>query len=426
MTARHRARSASSDARARPCASLVRPDGIPRARRAGRVLLAVALLAVAPGACSDPPSTPVDAAPPDAIPVDADPGAYVWDLPPGFPQPQVPEDNPMTEDKVELGRHLFYDQRLSGNGTQACASCHLQELAFADGKTTPVGSTGEAIPRNSPGLGNVAYYSTLTWPSPLLEHLEQQLLVPIFGERPIELGVTGNEELVLDRLRAEPVYEPLFRAAFPDDADPYTWSNIVQALASFVRTMITGNSPYDRYVYQGQDDALSESAQRGLALFFSERLECHHCHGGFHFSKAVKYEGSRFIEKNFANIGLYNLDAEGSYPPGAQGLFEFTADPADKGKYRSPSLRNVTLTAPYMHDGSIATLEEVIRHYEAAGRVIESGPNAGDGRANPNKSNFIIGFTLTDQERADVLAFLESLTDETFLSDPRFVNPWPP
>jgi cytochrome c peroxidase len=387
-------------------------------------LLATALLAAAPGACSDPTAAPVDAAPPDATPPDADPGVYVWDLPPGFPTPQVPEDNPMSEDKVELGRHLFFDLRLSGNGTQACASCHLQELAFADGKATPLGSTGEAIPRNSPGLGNVAYYSTLTWPSPLLEHLEQQLLVPLFGERPIELGLTGNEEIVLGRLRADPVYETLFRAAFPDDADPYTLNNVVKALASFVRTMISGDSPYDRYVYQGQEDALSESAQRGMALFFSETLECHHCHGSFLFSKAVKYEGSRFVEKSFANIGLYNLDGEGSYPAGHQGLFEFTADPADKGKYRSPSLRNVALTAPYMHDGSIATLEEVIRHYEAGGRVIESGPNAGDGRANPNKSTFIVGFTLTDQERADVLAFLESLTDPAFLTDPRFGDPW--
>jgi cytochrome c peroxidase len=406
MIARHRAPSASSEARA-PLAM---------------ALLAAVLL---PAACSDPPAAPADAAPPDAVPVDADPGAYVWNLPPGFPQPQVPESNPMTVDKVELGRHLFYDPRLSGNATQACASCHLQELAFADGEVTPTGSTGDAIPRNSPGLGNVAYYSTLTWPNPLLEHFEQQLLVPIFGERPVELGATGNEEAILERLRVEPVYEPLFRAAFPGDADPYTWDNIVKALSSFLRTMITGDSAYDRYVYQGQDDALSDSAQRGMALFFSERLECHHCHGGFHFSKAVKYEGSRFIEKNFANIGLYNLDAEGGYPAGAQGLYEFTASPADKGKYRSPSLRNVALTAPYMHDGSIATLDEVIRHYEAGGRVTADGPNAGDGRQNPNKSDFIIGFTLTDQERADLLAFLASLTDEAFLADPRLANPWP-
>lgn len=417
MTARGRVSSGWSDVRRRD------PSRGRSARQAGGAL---AVVAAALCGCSGSSSSPVDAAPvPDAVPVDADPSAYAWELPHRFPRPQVPEDNPMSAEKVELGRHLFYDDRLSGNGTQSCASCHFQELAFADGEVTPVGSTGETIPRNSPGLGNVAYYSTLTWPSPILEALETQLLVPIFGEFPVELGATGNEELILDRLRDEPVYAPLFTAAFPDDADPYTWNNIVKALASFVRTMISGDSPYDRYVYQGQDDALSESARRGLALFFTERLECHHCHAGFLMSKAVKYEGSRFVEKNFANIGLYNLDQDGSYPPGGQGLFEFTGDPRDKGKFRSPSLRNVALTAPYMHDGSIATLEEVIRHYEAAGRVIEAGPNAGDGRANPNKSGFIIGFELTDQERADLIAFLESLTDESFVTDPRFSSPWP-
>ena len=386
-----------------------------------RVAAALAVLAAALCACSDGPGPqpqPFDAG------VDADPGGYAWDLPARFPRPLVPEDNPTTAEKVALGRHLFYDERLSGNGTQSCASCHVQELAFADGKTTPTGSTGEVLLRNSPSLGNAGYYSTLTWPNPLLEHLEQQLLVPIFGEVPVELGVTGNEELVLDRLRADPVYEQLFADAFPGEDDPYTWASNVKALASFVRTMITGNSPYDQYTYQGQEDALSASAKRGLALFFSERLECHHCHGGFNLSKATKYEGSRFIEKNFANLGLYNLDAEGSYPPGNQGLYEFTGDPADKGKFRSPSLRNVALTAPYMHDGSIATLEEVIRHYEAAGRNVESGPYAGDGRENPNKTGFLHGFTLTDQERADLLAFLESLTDQTFLTDPRLTNPW--
>lgn len=392
--------------------------------RAAAVPVVAVVLGAALAACSDEPG-PIDAGAVIDAGVDADPGAYAWDLPARFPRPLVPEENPMTVDKVALGRHLFYDERLSGNGTQSCASCHVQELAFADGKTTPTGSTGEVLPRNSPGLGNAGYYSTLTWPNPLLEHLEQQLLVPIFGELPVELGVTdGNAALILDRLRADPVYAPLFAAAFPGEADPYTWGNNVKALASFVRTMITGSSPYDAYTYQGQEDALSASARRGLALFFSEALECHHCHGGFNLSKATKYEGVRFIEKSFANIGLYNLDAEGSYPPGNQGLFELTGDPGDKGKFRSPSLRNVALTAPYMHDGSIATLEEVIRHYEAGGRNIESGPYAGDGRANPNKTGFLTGFPLTDAERADLLAFLDSLTDQTFITDPRFSNPW--
>jgi cytochrome c peroxidase len=399
-------------------------DSLDRRRVRPVIRGALALLVLA-GACGDdgggaPPDAAVDAAVPDAT------TGYDWNLPGRFPLPNVPEDNPMSDEKVALGRHLFYDERLSGNGTQACSSCHLQELGFADGKVTPTGSTGEVLARNSPGLGNAGYYSTLTWPNPMLQSLELQILIPIYGEAPIELGVTGNEEVILERLRAEPVYAELFAVAFPGAADPYTWNNIRNALASFVRSMITGRSPYDAYVYEGQEDALSEAALRGMALFFSERLECHHCHGGFNFSTATNYAGKPFVELAFANIGLYNLDAEGAYPPGNQGLWEFTGAPGDKGKFRAPSLRNVAVTAPYMHDGSIATLEDVIRHYESAGRNIESGPYAGDGRENPNKSGFLIGFTLTDEERADLLAFLESLTDESFLTDPRFSNPWPP
>lgn len=387
-------------------------------------LAALTMLLLVLGACGDdenvtPPDAGVDAGAPDAM------TGYDWNLPGRFPLPQVPENNPMSDEKVALGRHLFYDQRLSGNGTQACSSCHLQEHAFADGKVTATGSTGDVLARNSPGLGNVAYYSTLTWPNPLLQRLEQQILLPLYGELPIEMGVTGNEEVILERLRAEPVYQDLFAAAFPEDVDPYQWGNIVDALSAFVRSMITGRSPYDAYVYEGQEDALSEAALRGMSLFFSERLECHHCHGGFNFSTATTYAGKPFVELAFANIGLYNLDAEGGYPAENQGLWEFTGQPGDKGKFRAPSLRNVTVTAPYMHDGSIATLEDVIRHYESAGRNVESGPYVGDGRLNPNKSTFLIGFTLTDQERADLLAFLESLTDQHFLTDPRFSNPWP-
>jgi cytochrome c peroxidase len=388
-----------------------------------RGALALLLLVGACGGDDDggvPPDAGLDAAVPDAT------TGYDWNLPGRFPLPQVPEDNPMSDEKVALGRHLFYDERLSGNGTQACASCHLQELAFADGKITPAGSTGEALARNSPGLGNAAYYSTLTWPNPLLQRLEQQILIPLYGEAPVELGATGNEEIILERLRGEPVYQQLFAAVFPEDADPYQWGNIVDALAAFVRSMITGRSRYDAYVYEGEEDALSEAELRGMALFFSERLECHHCHGGFNFSTATTYAGKPFVELAFANIGLYNLDAEGTYPPGNQGLWEFTGQAGDKGKFRAPSLRNVAVTAPYMHDGSVASLEDVIRHYESAGRNVESGPYVGDGRENPNKSGFLLGFTLTDEERADLLAFLESLTDETLLTDPRFSSPWPP
>lgn len=351
-------------------------------------------------------------------------GDDVLVVPAGFPAPSVPVGNPITRPKAELGRFLFYDRRLSGNGTQSCGSCHEQRLAFTDGRERSIGSTGEAHPRNANALTNVAYNATLTWANPVLTSLEQQFLIPIFGEFPIELGALGKEQEILDRLRADPEMLARFERAFPDDADPVAWQRIVEALATFTRTLISGDSPFDRFVYQINPTALSDAARRGLELFFSERLECHHCHGGFNFSEASVHAQSVFDASLFHNTGLYNVDGAGAYPPGNTGVYEVSGDPRDMGRFRAPSLRNVAVTAPYMHDGSVATLEEVIRIYEAGGRVIDEGPFAGDGRASPLKSGLVPGFNLTDAERADLLEFLHSLTDETFLTDPRFSDPY--
>ncbi|MEM8963191.1 MAG: MbnH family di-heme enzyme [Acidobacteriota bacterium] len=348
---------------------------------------------------------------------------YDWQLPPGFPAPRVPENNPMTAAKVELGRHLFYDQRLSGSGGQSCASCHRQDLAFSDGVALAQGSTGEIHPRNSMALVNIAYNATLTWAHPELEVLEDQVPIPMFGLHPIELGITGNEEVVLDRFRTAEIYQPLFREAFPAAADPVTWDNIVKALSSFTRALISGNSAYDRFVYQGETDAMSASAQRGMELFLSEDFECHHCHGGFNFSVASVHQATVFEEKVFHNTGLYDL-GNGAYPHGNEGAYEVTHLEGDRGKFRPPTLRNIAVTAPYMHDGSIATLEDVIDTYAAGGRNIDTGPYAGDGRANPNKSGFVPGFPMTEQEKADLIAFLHALTDESFLTDARFADPF--
>jgi cytochrome c peroxidase len=350
--------------------------------------------------------------------------SYVLPVPVGFPQPRIPEDNPMSAAKVELGRHLFYDVRLSGNGTQACGSCHFQELAFTDGLVVAEGSTGEIHPRNANGLTNVAYNATLTWANPVLTELETQLLVPIFGEHPVELGATNHQDEILDRLAADARYPGWFEQAFPDHEIKLDWDRIVDALSAFSRTLISGDSPYDRYVYQDDTSALSPEALRGLELFYSERLECHHCHGGFNFTESSVHADSGFDAARFHNTGLYNLDGQGSYPLNNTGLYDITSEPDDMGRFRPPSLRNVEVTAPYMHDGSIATLEEVIRTYEAGGRLIEDGPYAGDGRVSPLKSGLVPGFALTDEERADLIAFLKSLTDETFLTDPRFSDPF--
>ncbi|MDH3726033.1 MAG: di-heme enzyme, partial [Myxococcales bacterium] len=182
----------------------------------------------------------------------------------------------------------------------------------------------------------------------------------------------------------------------------------------------------------GDQTALSQSEQRGLALFFGgtnaagidDAFECFHCHGGFLYSQSSDDAFQVFDQKFFMNNGLYNLDEDGSYPPGNEGIFDMSGDIADKGKFKPPSLRNVAVTAPYMHDGSLASLDDVIDHYARGGTLTESGPNAGDGFENPNKSSFLNGFEITEQEREDLKAFLNALTDDDFLNDPAFSDPF--
>lgn len=351
-------------------------------------------------------------------------GPYRWSLPPGFPYPKVPADNLMTEAKVELGRHLFYDHRLSMNQTQSCASCHKQERAFADERGRGKGSTGQLHPRGPMSLANVAYSPILTWANPNMRDLEKQALVPMFGDDPVELGMVGKEDLLLQRLRKEPRYGKLFADAYPDTKQPFTLANITKAIASFERTILSGDSPYD--VYRRGDDAsaISESAKRGEALFFSERLECFHCHGGFNFTGSVDYYGKGFGEVEFHNTGLYNLKGKFSYPEPNLGLYTFTESPDDVGKFKAPTLRNIAVTAPYMHDGSVRTLEEAIDHYASGGRTVKSGPLAGVGSKNPNKSEFVKGFQLAVEEKADLIAFLRSLTDTSLLTNPALSDPW--
>jgi cytochrome c peroxidase len=349
---------------------------------------------------------------------------YVFDLPNGFQAPRVPDDNPMTIEKVELGRLLFYDTRMSGNETYACASCHQQAKAFTDGLEVAVGSTGQLHPRNSMNLTNTGYASALTWANPIVLTLEQQALLPMFGETPVELGLSGKEDELLARFRADSRYVRMFAEAFPDESDPFSIDDVTKAIGCFERTLISGNSAYDRYTFGIDDNALSVSALRGYDLFFSEKLECFHCHGGFNFSASTTHAGTVFTEVSYSNNGLYNIDGMGGYPPSNRGLYDTTFIPEDMGKFKPPTLRNIAVTAPYMHDGSIATLDEVIDHYAAGGRTITDGPYAGNGSTNPFKSGFVKGFTLTAQEKQDVLAFLNSLTDEEFLTNPRFADPF--
>ncbi|MFO0664156.1 MAG: di-heme enzyme [Polyangiaceae bacterium] len=380
-----------------------------------------ALVIGALASCDASTSAPVDAGA-DGGPSVIVEGDYTWVLPAGFPKPAVPRDNPMSVAKVELGRRLFYDTKLSGNQTQSCASCHVQALAFTDGKAQAIGSTGEVHPRSSMGLANIGYTTALTWANDLLPGLEKQALVPMFGETPVELGLVGKDDEFLGRLRSDPMYPPLFSKAFPSDGT-VSLEHVVKALASFQRTLISGSSRYDRHASGADPRALSEAELRGKELFFSERLECFHCHGGYAFSDSVTSASSRVREQFFHNTGLYNIDGKGAYPAENTGLFAISGKPSDMGRFKAPSLRNIAVTAPYMHDGSIATLEEVIDHYAAGGRTIVSGPHAGNGSQNPLKDPLVRGFTISSAERSDLVAFLKSLTDEAFLTDRRFSPP---
>ena len=349
--------------------------------------------------------------------------SYRWQLPSGYPEPIVPADNPMTTEKVELGRWLFYDRRLSVTGDFACASCHQQALSFTDGLPISIGATSEAHPRSAMSLLNAAYASRLTWANPLLNQLEFQALTPLFGESPIEMGMAGRETDIVALIRGDARYAEGFRNAFPADQDPYSVLNTVRAIASFVRSIVSFDTPYDRYL-AGDSDALSPAQVRGMELFFSERFECFHCHGGIQFSDSSTHASAAIETVGFHNTGLYNIDGAGAYPANNSGLFSFTGKRRDMGRFRAPSLRNVALTAPYMHDGSIATLDDVLDHYAAGGRAIVDGPHAGDGSENPFKSPFIAGFAIAPAERADLLAFLDALTDRTVLTDPRFSDPF--
>lgn len=279
----------------------------------------------------------------------------------------------MSAAKVRLGRYLFYDKRLSGNGQQACASCHEQARAFTDGRKTAVGSTGESHTRNAMSLVNVAYAERLTWANPAMRRLEVQALVPLQGKAPVELGFV--------RVPADAVYDELFPAAFPENGGARTAANVAAALAAFERTILSARSPYDRFHYGNEPNAISEAARRGEAVFFTDSSgACFRCHSGPNLGGGPAY----------LNNGI-----------------------SDRGKFRAPTVRNIAVTGPYMHDGSVATLEAVVDHY------------AGRGRPGSGQDPRVGSIYLSPQNKKDLLEFLRSLTDEELLRDPRFADPWP-
>lgn len=337
---------------------------------------------------------------------------FKWDVPAFIPLPVEPADNPMTESKFQLGRHLFYDERLSANGNIACATCHHQDKAFTDGLAHPAGTYGDLHPRNAQPLGNTAWYATFNWAAPLVTTLEEQIRGPLFGTEPPEHGIAAeNQDQILATIIADKTYQQLFIQAFPEWSEATDWSfdeHIIPALASFIRGISSFDTPFDHYL-AGNKNALSNAAVRGFSLFMDERLECTHCHFGDQFLTNNRMDRSRrWAEPNFHNTGAVQ-----NYLQPNQGVYEVTGKPSDLGLFRTPSLRNIALTAPYSHDGSHATLRDIIETYSQGGKGA------------PNLDGFIIGFTLTAAETNDLIAFLCSLTDETFITNPRYSNPWP-
>ena len=340
------------------------------------------------------------------------PAAFVWRLPSGMPIPKVPADNPMSDAKVALGRRLFYDTRLSGNRTFACANCHQQAYGFTDGLAHALGSTGQAHPRSSMSLTNVAYNASFGWADGNTRTLEMQMHVPMFNEHPIEMGLKGREPEIVARFADVPEDAARFREAFPDEQTPVNFPNIIKAIAAFERLLVSGNSPLDRYLYRDDRSAMSPAAIRGMKLFFSDRLACGRCHSGFNLSGPTDHEAApKPATPTFHNTGLYNVDGRGAYPAADRGLFDKTQKPTDMGRFRAPTLRNIALTAPYMHDGSVPTLELAIAHY------------ASGGVTSPVKSEHLKGFNVSKQDTADLVAFLDSLTDREFVTNPAFGPP---
>jgi len=278
--------------------------------------------------------------------------------------------------RIALGRRLFYDADLSIDGSMACATCHEQAHGFADGNSTHAGVTGEPGRRNVQTLANVARRKSLTWGDATIRSLEAQALVPIMGEHPVEMGMKGQEAELARRLGANACYGKLFRAAFPEAGGAIDMRTVTLALAAFQRTLISADAPADRFA-KGEASAISLAARTGATLF---RQNCASCHSG-----------PDFTDDRFHCVAIEKSDGRDA------GLGEISRRVDDNGKFRTPSLRNVAVSAPYFHDGASRTLEAAIRRHR--------------------------GIALKGGQEARVIAYLHALTDETFLTDKRFAYP---
>lgn len=318
---------------------------------------------------------------------------------------------------IQLGRYLFYDRRLSVNETKACATCHAQEFSFTDGYKKSVGALGDNHQRNARPLINLVYNKYFTAADSSIKTLLQQMQKPMFNQHPVEMGIANNEEIIVNRIRKDVLYQKLFAQVFGNGADSISINNIQKAIEAFEKTIFSFDSKYDKFI-AGDSTILNTNEKKGLQLFFSHELKCNSCHSGKTFA-----EPNFEIDAGFYNnIGLYNVN--NSYPIEDEGLYSFTKNKKDKGKFRTPTLRNLAFTAPYFHDGSALTLQEVVDVYEHGGRNITYGLVKGDGRKNVNKSKLITGFQLTLTDKNNLISFLLSLSDSTTGTNKNYSNPF--
>lgn len=314
-----------------------------------------------------------------------------------FPTPDLPADNPLTEEGVRLGRHLFYEKRLSGDNSLACAGCHFQDQGFADFRPTSEGIDGISGTKNAMALFNLAWQEHFFWDgrSPSLEHQAEQPVID-----PIEMHTTWG--VALDKLKLDPLYQRLFREAFGENA--ITKRNATRAIAQFERMLISDNSKYDQWV-RGEYQFTEEEAL-GFEIFGTEQGDCFHCHGDVGTGNLFGAYGVL----QFSNNGLDSVLTRGS------GLEGVTGDTLDRGKFKIPSLRNVEYSFPYMHDGRFQNLFEVIEFYNMGGHVTYSlDPNmkaAGEGR------------NWSQQQKSALIAFLLTLSDPSFVTDTAFSDPF--
>lgn len=294
------------------------------------------------------------------------------------PMVPVPSANPLTPARIALGRRLFFDRRLSIDGSVACASCHRPERAFADDRPLSRGARGRLGRRNVPSLLNRAYARVLFWDGRAMS-LEEQALAPMVGDTELANTYDG----IVDRIRIDQSYEMAFAAAF--GTGEVTRERAAQALAAFQRTLLAGDSAVDRFDFMSDRRALSPAAARGAALFRG-KARCHVCH-----------DGPLFSDERFHNTGV-----SWGRAPVDLGRYEVTRIAADRGAFRTPSLRHVAQTAPYMHDGSLRTLDDVVRFYNAGGRP------------NPYLDGLVRPLDLTATEQRDLVAFLKALSASSF------------